>query len=89
MIKIKDEHKEYLKVFSKSKDWEILKEIIVPFIDDIERVTSSYKFDENYSAGERYAGREMASKFGRGLMKMIDLYAKDDRKKLKPEDTFE
>jgi len=86
MIKINESDKKFLNAFSKSNEWAILKaRLVEPLLQDIESVNSSFKFEEGITAGEKFAGRQMASRFSRGLIRIIEMYGKAPANK-KPEE---
>jgi len=90
MIKIDKPNQEFLRAFSKSNEWQILRaRLVEPLIRDIESVNSTYKFDEGFTAGEMFAGRQMASRFGNGLIKLIEMFNNDKAGTRKLEDSFE
>lgn len=90
MIKINEADKKFLAAFSKSNEWAILRaRLVVPLLEDVESVNSSFKFDDGITAGEKFAGRQMASKFGRGLVNIIERFGSTTTKEKKPEDYFE
>ncbi|MBT6051719.1 MAG: hypothetical protein HOG49_33360 [Candidatus Scalindua sp.] len=81
---------EFLKAFAKSNEWNILKtRFILPLINEVENVNGGFKFDEEYLAGEKYAGREIASKFGKGIIKVVEMFNNRTTKPKKLEDNFE
>jgi hypothetical protein len=90
MIKVNKREQDFLNTFSKSNEWQIYKEtILVPLLNDIESVNSSFLFDSELSAGEKFAGRQMASKFGRGLIRMTEMFDGNKTTTKKPQDNFE
>jgi len=90
MIKINDSDKKFLNAFAKSNEWAILRaRFIVPLLEEAESVTGTFKFDESYTAGERLAGKEQVSKFGRGMLMLIERFGNEPNGKKKPEDYFE
>jgi len=89
-MKINDTDKKFLDAFSQSNEWAILKaRLIEPLLQDIESVNSEFKFEEGTTSGERFVGRQLGSKFSRGLIEMIEKFGKDVAKEKKPEDFFE
>lgn len=88
MIKLHKSDRDFLKAFSKSNEWAILKaRLIEPLIKEVENVNSEFNFDEGTTNGERYVGRQMASRFATGMMRLIEKFGND--KETKPEDYFE
>lgn len=88
-MKLNKSGQEFLKVFSKSQEWFSLKQFIEELIHDVESVNGDFKFKEKYTAGERYAGREMASEFGIKFIQLVERYNKLEAQKKKPEDSME
>ena len=74
-MKIDKADQTFLSSFSKSNEWTIFKDrILIPLLEDVASVKSEFKFDEDYTAGEKYAGREIASKFGIGLIEYVEKF---------------
>jgi len=90
MIKINSSDKKFLEAFSKSNEWAILKaRLVAPLLQDIESVNSTFKFEEGLTTGEKFAGRQMASKFAGSIIKIIEQYGNATNKQKKPQDFFE
>lgn len=90
MIKLHESDKKFLKAFAKSNEWAILKaRLVEPLIREVESVNSEFKFDEGTTNEGKYVGRQLASKFANGLVRIIERYGSMEDKKQKPEDYFE
>ena len=88
MIKLHKSDRDFLRAFSKSNEWAILKaRLIDPLIKEVQNVNSEFNFDDGTTNGERYIGRKMASNFAIGMVKLIERFGED--KTTKPEDYFE
>ena len=87
MIKINKSTQNFLASFAKSNEYARLKhELLLPLINEIESVNSTFKLEEGFTAGEKLGGRQLGSKFCRDVVRIIELWNKKETKTVKPDE---
>jgi len=89
MRKLTTTETNFLESFSNSNEWSTLRDLFIrPLINDVERVNGDLQFIGDFTAGEKYAGRQIASDTLHEIINLVNHYNKVKKTEKKPEDNF-